>query len=83
MHAHRKVLVQISDSANTFLINTDTLLIEQDRIPNRGRCGVLDPGSAKVELPLANAMHQIDARNRGRSTPEPFEAEHHVWALSH
>jgi hypothetical protein len=23
-------------------------------------------------------MHQLDAGNRGRGAPEPFEAEHHV-----
>src|SRR5471032_2884241 len=60
------------------LINMDTLLIEQDSIPDGGRCSVLEPESAEVELPLANAMHQLDARNRGRGTPETFEAEHHV-----
>src|SRR5476651_2904055 len=60
------------------LINMDTLLTEQDSIPDGGRCSVLEPESAEVELPLANAMHQLDARNRGRGTPEPFEAEYHV-----
>jgi len=34
----------------------DTLLIEQDSIPDGGRFGVLDPESAKVELPLANQL---------------------------
>ena len=54
-------LVQIAGSAEMLLINMDTLLIEQGSIPDGGRCGVLDPESAKVELPLANAMHQLDA----------------------
>ena len=58
------------------LINMDTLLIEQDSIPDGGRCGVLDPESAKVELPLANAMHQLDACNRSCGAPEPLKAKH-------
>jgi hypothetical protein len=33
-----------------FLIDMDALLIEQERIPVRGRGGVLEPESGKVEL---------------------------------
>jgi hypothetical protein len=54
-------LVQIAGSTKMLLINMDTLLIEQDSIPDEGRCGVLEPESAEVKLPLANAMHQLDA----------------------
>jgi hypothetical protein len=43
------------------LINMDTLSIEKDSIPNGGRCGVLEPESAEVELPFANAMNQLDS----------------------
>src|SRR3979490_1449576 len=71
-------LMQIASSAETLLINMDALSIEKDSIPDGGRCGVLEPESAEVELRFANAMHQLDSRNRGRGTPEPFEAEHHV-----
>lgn len=56
-----RALVQIAGSAEMILINMDALLIEEDGIPNGGRCGVLEPDSAEVELPLANAMHQLDA----------------------
>ena len=57
----RWTLVQIAGSAEMLLINMDTLLIEKDNIPNGGRCGVLEPESAEVELPFANAMHQRDS----------------------
>jgi hypothetical protein len=33
---------------------------------------------AEIELPLANAMRQLDAKNRGRGPPEPFDPEHRV-----
>jgi hypothetical protein len=56
-----KALVQIASSAETLLINMDTLSIEKDSIPDGGRCGVLEPESAEVELPFANAMHQLDS----------------------
>ena len=56
-----RALVQIVGSAEMLLINMDTLLIEEGGIPNGGRSGVLEPESAEVELPLANAMHQFDA----------------------
>ena len=39
-------LVQIAGSVETLLINMDTLLINEDGIPNGGRCGVLEPESA-------------------------------------
>jgi hypothetical protein len=54
-------LVQIEGVAEMFLIDMDTLLIEQEKIPDEGRSDVLDRESGEVELPLANAMHQLDA----------------------
>jgi len=60
-HMALAALVQIASSAETFLINMDTLSIEKDSIPDGGRCGVLEPESAEVELPFANAMHQLDS----------------------
>jgi hypothetical protein len=39
-------LVQIAGSVEMLLINMDTLLINEDGIPNGGRCGVLEPESA-------------------------------------
>jgi hypothetical protein len=56
-----KALVQIASSAEMLLINMDTLSIEKDSIPDGGRCGVLEPESAEVELPFANAMHRLDS----------------------
>jgi len=32
----------------------------------------------QIELALANAIHQFDARDRCRGISEPFEAEYHV-----
>ena len=54
-------LVQIADVTDTSPINKDALLIEHDRIPDGGRSGIFEPESAEVELPLANAMYQLDA----------------------
>ena len=54
-------LVQIDGVAEMFRIDMDTLLIEQEKIPDGGRSDVLDRESGEVELPLANAMHQLDA----------------------
>lgn len=54
-------LVQIAGPVKIFSINMDTLLTEQDDIPDNGRRGILEPESAEVELTLANAMHQFDA----------------------
>ena len=54
-------LVQIGGVAEMFLIDMDTLSIEQDNIPDGGRSDVLDRESGEVELPLANAMYQLDA----------------------
>ena len=54
-------LVQIGGVAEMFLIDMDTLSIEQDNIPDGGRSDVPERESGEVELPLANAVHQLDA----------------------
>ncbi|SOE68322.1 hypothetical protein SAMN05446635_3273 [Burkholderia sp. OK233] len=59
-----------------FFIGMDTLSIEQDSILDGGRCGVLEPESAEVELPLANAMHQFDAAQKDPRTAKSFESQH-------
>lgn len=51
-------LVQIGGVAEMFLIDMDTLSIEQDNIPDGGRSEAL---KGEVELPLADTMHQLDA----------------------
>jgi hypothetical protein len=53
--------VQIGGVVEMFLIDMDTLSIEQDNPPTRGRRDVLERESGEVELPLANAMYQLDA----------------------
>jgi hypothetical protein len=53
--------VQIGGVAEISLINMDTLLIKQDNIPDGGRSHVIERESGEIELPLANAMHQLDA----------------------
>ena len=40
----------------------------EDALNNRER--------GEIELPLANAMHQLDARNRRRGASEPLETKH-------
>jgi len=70
--------VQIDGLAEKFPIFMDTLAIEQDGISDGRRSGIFEPGDGEVELPLANAVHQLDTGTRGRGAPEPFEVEHHV-----
>ena len=72
------VLVKIGGVPEMFLIDMDSLSIEQDSIPDGELSGVLKRESGEIELTLANTMHQLDARNRGRGTPKPFESEHHL-----
>jgi hypothetical protein len=54
-------LVQIGCASAISLINMDTLSIEKDSIPDGGSSDVIKRESGEVELPLANAMHQLDA----------------------
>jgi len=58
-------LVQMGGLAERFPVDIGTLSIEQDGIPDSGRSGILEPDNGEIELPLANAMHQFDACNRG------------------
>jgi hypothetical protein len=44
----------------------DTLLISEDRIP----------GGVQAKLPLANTVHQLNARSGDGRVSETFEAEH-------
>ena len=53
--------MQIGGVTEMFLIDMNTLSIEQDSIPDGERSGVLKRESGEVELPLANAMYQLDA----------------------
>ncbi|KKB62005.1 hypothetical protein WM40_19705 [Robbsia andropogonis] len=39
---------------------------------------MLETEFSQIELALANAMHQFDARDRCRGICEPFEAKHRV-----
>src|SRR5260221_2112245 len=53
------------------------------RVPDCRRSSALNAQTPQSELSLADAMHQLDARNRDRRIPEPLEAEHHSNALLH
>jgi hypothetical protein len=70
--------VQIAGGVEMSSINADALFIEHDGFPDVERGGILEPESTEVELTLAISMHQLDALDRDRCTPEPFEAEHYV-----
>ena len=48
----------------------------EDRIPNSRRSGIFEVERCEIELTLANAMHQLNACNRGCGAPEPLEAKH-------
>src|SRR5260370_34006451 len=53
------------------------------RVPDCRRSSALNGQTPQSELSLADAMHQLDARNRDRRIPEPLESEHHSNALLH
>ena len=61
MEGFKSDLVQIGGVAEMYLIDMDTLSIEQNKIPGGGCSDVLERESGEVELPLANAMYQLDA----------------------
>ena len=53
--------MQIGCVAEMFILDMDTLSIEQDKITDGRRSDVFERKSGEVELPLSNAMHQLDA----------------------
>jgi hypothetical protein len=53
------------------------------RGPDSGRSSALKTERSQYELPLADAMHQLNARDRGGRVSEPLEVEHHGEALLH
>ena len=61
--------MQIGGPTEKFPIYKDTLSIKTDCIPDGRRSGIFEPGNGEVELPLANAVHQLDTGNRGRGAP--------------
>jgi len=73
-------LVQIAGETETRPINMDPIFIEHDSIPDGGRSGIFESKNPEVELPLANAVHQLDAGNRGRGAPELLKAQHDLRA---
>ena len=48
----------------------------EDRIPDGRRGGVFEVERCEIKLAFANAMHQLDARNRGRGASKPLETKH-------
>jgi len=54
-------LVQIAGETETSPVNKDSLFIEKNSIPDGGRSGIFESESPEVELPLANAVHQLNA----------------------
>ncbi len=54
----------------------DTSSSRQDGLPDCGRSGIFEAELREAELALANAMYQLDTRERDRCVPETFEAEH-------
>ena len=73
-----EVLVQTDGLNGLRPIDQDTLLKRENRIPDCRHSGVFESQPHKTKLPLANAMHQLNACERDRGAPETFEAEHGV-----
>jgi hypothetical protein len=53
--------VQIVDETEASPINKDSIFVEKDSISGGGHNGIFESDSPEVELPLANAVHQLDA----------------------
>lgn len=73
-----RVLVQIDDFGELMPPDQDTLLSSEDRIPGGRHGGIFEVQAVQAKLPLANTVHQLNARNGGGRVPEAFEAEHRV-----
>ena len=56
----------------------DTLLSSEDHIPGGRHGGNFEVQAVQAKLPLANTVHQLNARSGGGRVPETFEAEHRV-----
>jgi hypothetical protein len=54
-------LVQIDSFGELMPTDQDTLLFSEDRIPDGRRGGIFEAQAVQAKLPLANAMHQLDA----------------------
>ena len=50
-------------------------------VPDCGHSSAMNTEMSQRELPFADAVHQLDASDRGRSIAELLEAEHHGDAL--
>jgi hypothetical protein len=48
----------------------------KDSLPNSGRSGIFEAQVCEIELSFANAMRQLDARDRDGRVSEAFEVEH-------
>jgi hypothetical protein len=51
------------------------------RVPDSGRRSTLNTKAAQVELPLTDAVHQLNASDRDRRVAELLEPQHHSNAL--
>jgi hypothetical protein len=64
-HDELTALVQIDSFGELRPIDQDTSLSSEDRIPDDGRGDIFEAQAVQAKLPLANAMHQVDAREGG------------------
>src|SRR6516225_10269439 len=53
----------------------------EQSVPDCGHSSAMNTERSQPELPFADAVHQLDAGDRGRSIAEPLEADHHGDAL--
>jgi hypothetical protein len=59
-----QVLVQTDVFNGLRPIDQDALLRRGNRIPDSRHSGIFESQPGKTKLPLANAMHQLNARER-------------------
>lgn len=56
----------------------DFLSSRPDSTPDGGRSDIFEAELREIELTFSNAMQQLNACERDRGVPEPFEAEHDI-----
>ncbi len=82
VHLLVAALVQTGDTSKCSF-RLARILYRKYRVLDCRRSSALEASAWQFELVLADAVHQFDARNRGRRAPEPLGAEHHSDALLH
>ena len=75
------MLWQTDDFGELTPPDQDTLSSSEDQIPGGRHGGIFEIQAIRAKSPLANAVHQLNARYGGGRVPETFEARHRVCSV--